>query len=266
MRIPALRSGWLILRYSLRELARNPLGVLLLPVIPAVFVGMILLTASDAPLPLKVFLGEETLDVWLTQQEVGLVFVCAAVSGFLAAYYALVLFHNDFGYFRYCVFMGMDPSVFTVARFAAFLGVTALLAVGTTLGLAWVTELDHPLGVFAGFLSIIIIYGAYGGIVGIMSRSFMPALLLIVLLADLDAAWLQNPVYYSAAQDNTIIHWLPAFFPCQMVFASAFTDRVNEFAISGALVWGAGMVALLVGAVQLRMRGPLDTTSGRFDF
>jgi hypothetical protein len=258
------RTGWLVFRLSALELWRNPLGLVLLAVIPAVFIGMILWTASENSIPLKVFFGDETVQVLLTQRQVGLVFVSAAVSGFLAAYYALILFHNDFGYFRFCVFMGLSPTLFTAARFVAFLGVTALLAVTTTFGLGRVTPLEQPFSVFAGFLLITVIYGAYGGIVGVLSRSFMPALLLIVLLADLDAAWLQNPVYYSAAQQSQIIHWLPAFYPCQMVFSAAFTVRSNGAALVGALVWAVATVALLIVAVHWRMRGPLSA-GGRFD-
>ncbi len=258
------RTGWMVLRLSALELWRNPLGLVLLPVIPFVFIGMIMWTASQNSIPLKIFFGDETVQLLLTQRQVGLVFVSAAVSGFLAAYYALILFHNDFGYFRFCVFMGLSPTLFTAARFAAFLGVTAVLAAVTTFGLGRVTPLEQPLTVFAGFLLLTVIYGAYGGIVGVLSRSFMPALLLIVLLADLDAAWLQNPVYYSAAQESQVIHWLPAFYPCQMVFSAAFTTRNNVAALGGALVWAVATVALLIAAVQLRMHGPLSA-GGRFD-
>jgi hypothetical protein len=258
------RTGWLVFRLSWLELWRNPLGLVLLAVIPAVFIGMIVWTASQDTVPLKIFFGAETVYVVLTQRQIGLVFVSAAVSGFLAAYYALILFHKDFGYFRFCVFMGLRPVLFTAARFAAFLGVTALLAALTTFGLGRVTPLEQPFTVFAGFLLITVIYGAYGGIVGVLSRSFMPALLWIVLLAQLDAGWLQNPVYYSAAQESRVIHWLPAFHPCQVVFSAAFTPRGNGAALGGAVVWALATVAVLILVVQWRMRGPIGG-GGRFD-
>jgi len=259
-------TGWLIFRLSALELWRNPLGLVLLVVIPTVFISMIVWTAGEGSLPLKLYFGDETLQVLLTQRQVGLVFVSAAVSGFLAAYYALILFHNDFGYFRYCAFMGLSPALFTLARFAAFLLVTSCLAAVTTLGLAQVTSLEQPFIVFAGFLLITVIYGAYGGIVGVLSRSFMPALLLIVLLADLDAAWLQNPVYYSAAQESQVIRWLPAFHPCQVVFSGAFTSRINGAASLGASTWALAGVTILIVAVGVRMRRSLVASSGgRFD-
>jgi len=262
----ARSTGWLVFRLSTLELWRNPLGMVLLVVIPTVFIAMIVWTAGKGSLPLKLYFGEEVVEVLLTQRQTALVFVCAAVSGFLAAYYALILFHNDLGYFRFCAFMGLSPIVFTLARFAAFLLVTSLLAAITAIGLGYVTPLEQPPLVFAGFLLITVIYGAYGGIVGVLSRSFMPALLLIVLLADLDAAWLQNPVYYSAAQESAVIQWLPAFYPCQLVFAGAFTSRGNAAALVGAATWALASVAILVLAVQLRLRGPLAAgPGGRFD-
>jgi hypothetical protein len=258
------RTGWLVFRLSALELWRNPLGLVLLVVIPAVFIGMIWWTASQDSIPLKIYFGEETFLVSLTQRQIGLVFVSAAVSGFLASYYALILFHNDFGYFRFCAFMGLSPPLFTAARFAAFIGITAMLAAATAWGLGRMTSIEQPFTVFAGFLLITVIYGAYGGIVGVLSRSFMPALLLIVLLADLDAGWLQNPVYYSAAQESQVIRWLPAFHPCQMVFSAAFTPRDNPTALVGSLAWAAATVSVLILVVQLRMRGPL-AAGGRFD-
>lgn len=259
------RTGWLIFRQSLLELWRNPLGVGLLVIIPAVYIGMILWTASEElPIPLKIFFGDEAVWVVLSHQQIALVFTCSAVSGFLASYFALTLFHNDFGYFRFCAFMGLPPPVFTAARFAAFLGITAMLAAGTTVALGRLTSLERPLTVFAGFLLVTVIYGAYGGIVGALSRSFMPALLFVVLLAYLDASWLQNPLYSAAAKNSHVIHWLPAFFPCQIVFSGAFTLRNNLPALEGALIWAGGAVAVLILVIQLRMRGPL-AVGGRFD-
>lgn len=250
----ALRTGRLVFRLSGRELWRNPLGLVLLAVIPAVFVGMIVFTAGEKGLPLKMFFGDEAEIRWLTQRQVGLIFVSAAVSGFLAAYYALILFHGDLDYFRMCVFMGLDPVVFGLARFAAFLCVTAILAALTTLGIGQLTELYQPWGVFAGFFLVTVVYGAYGGLVGALSRNFMTSLLLIVLLADLDAAWLQNPVYYTAAQESEVIRWLPAYYPCQLVFSSAFTMRANLGALAGAGTWAVAMVCLLLVALRLRLR------------
>lgn len=258
----ARRTGWMVLQLSLREVWRNRLGLVLLVVLPVAFVGTVVWTASRHEMGMKLFLGDEVLLLWLTQREVGLVFVCAAVSGFLAAYFALVLFHGNRGYFRYCAFMGLSPVVFTLARFAAFLAVTAALAALTTLGLGLLTPLHRPGGVFAAFLLLTVSYGAYGGAVGMLSPGFMPALLLVVLLADLDAAWLQNPVYYSAAQDSTLIHWLPAFHPCQLVFTAAFTFNDNAWALAGSLAWALAMVVALVAAVQWRLRGPLAIGSG----
>lgn len=247
---------WLLFKLSALELWRNPLGMVLLLVIPTVFLATTLGTASDVSIPLKVFFGDETVVLSLTQKQSGLVFVCAAVGGFLAAYYALVLFHTDFGYFRFCAFMGLGSGTFTVARFATFLSVTGLLATLTTLVLANLVVLEQPLAVFGGFLLVTVIYGAYGGIVGVASPGILPAIMLVVLLANVDAAWLQNPVYYSAAQESALVRWLPAHFPSQVVFSAAFTQRTNSHALLGALAWAGSSLALLLLAVHLRMRGP----------
>ncbi len=138
-------TAWLVMRQSALELWRNPLGLVLLGVIPAVFIGMIVWTASENSIPLKVFFGEETVSlVLLTQRQIGLVFVCAAVSGFLAAYYALILFHKDFGYFRFCVFMGLSPYAVHGGALRCVSRRHGALAGITTFGLSRVTTLEQP--------------------------------------------------------------------------------------------------------------------------
>ena len=90
---------------------------------------------------------------------------------------------------------------------------------------------------------------------GLLSRDFMVAVLFIVLLANLDAGWLQNPVFYSSAQQSEFIRWLPAFFPCQFIFAAVFAGRINAWALLMSLVYAGGFLGLLYMAVFYRLRG-----------
>lgn len=239
---------------SLRELWRNKLGLVLLLGIPVLFIGVVEWTSGRVRVPIKLFYAGETVRVVLSQHSITLIFASLAVTGFLVAYYALVLYHQDFEYYRYSVFLGLRPRAFVAARFALFLLLSGAISLLITVVLGQLVDLRRPGSVFLGFMLIGVTYGAFGGIIGSLSRDFLPALLIVALLADLDAAWLQNPVYYSWAQESAIIRALPAFYPCQMVFSAAFTARNNSLAAIRGLAYAGGLAGLLFLVVHLRLR------------
>ena len=240
---------------SWRELWRNRFGLVLLVVIPPLFLAIVEWTTGELPLPIKLYFQNETTSVLLSQRDISLVFIGAAVSGFLTAYYAIVLFHRDFNYFRHCIGMGLSPGQFVGARFLFFLTVVTILALLITVVVGAMTDIRTWVGVFLGYLLLGAVYGAYGGLVGLLSRDFMVAILFVVLLANLDAGWLQNPVFYSTAQETTLIRWLPAFYPCQVVFAAAFDGRINGWAIGMSLGYAMLLTAGMLAVVHIRIRG-----------
>ncbi len=248
---PALVSA--VYKLSVRELLRNKLGMALLVLIPCIFITIALATAGKGRIPIKLYLQDGVENLLLSQHDIMLVFITASVNGFLTAYFALLLFHRDFGYYRYCVFAGLPPMAFIAGRFAFFLTIAAMLAGMTTLINAHYVPLSRPVEVFCGYLFLGIIYGSFGSIVGSFSRDFLVAMLCIFLLTDLDAAWLQNPVYYSASQDTEFLRWLPAHFPTQLVFASAFTDKTNLRALAGSAGYMLFAFSLLLLLVGIRM-------------
>jgi hypothetical protein len=239
---------------SHRELWRNRFGLVLLVVIPPLFLAIVEWTSGTQVLPIELYFRGETTHILLSQRDISLVFIGAAVSGFLTAYYAILLFHRHFDYYRYCIGMGLAPRDFISARCTFFLTVVVVLALLISVVVGLMTELKNPAGVFLGFMLVGVIYGAYGGLVGLLSKDFMVAVLGVVLLANLDAGWLQNPVFYSTAQESRLIHWLPAFNPTQVVFAAAFTGRLNLWAVALSLVYTALFVAAMLAMVHLRVR------------
>jgi len=238
---------------SAREAWRNKSGFVLMVAIPAIFLGAVELTAGKGYIPVKLFFLEETFQVTLTVRHVCMVFGAAGVCGFLSAYYALILFHQDFDYFRFCAFSGMTRAGFLIGRFGFFLIVVVLLAAATTLLTTRLVHVNDPAAMFAGFVLLGLVYGAIGGIVGMVSRDFLVAFLCVAILADIDAAWLQNPVYYTAGQDLGIIRWLPAFYPCQQIFAAAFTIDVNYLALIGSGAYGTVLLSILLGVIAVRL-------------
>ena len=239
---------------SFHEAWRNKMGMILFFSIPAVFLGAVQLTAGEGTVAVKLYYPEETLQVLLTIRHACMVFAAVAVCGFLSSYYALILFHQDFEYFRFCVFNGLHPGVFLAGRFSFFIVLILFLAAGTTLLTGQLVTVYHPVHMFIGFVLIGIVYGACGGIAGMMTRDFLLAFLCVGLLADIDAAWLQNPVYYSAGQNVELIRWLPAFFPSQMIFAAGFTQDQNPAAVKGSVFYAAILLCILLSVIVLRLR------------
>ncbi len=245
---------WLLYCYSGLELLRNKFGLILLFVIPGVFLVVANLTAGEIRIPIKLYFYAEIKSVMLTQKDISLLFMSAAVCGFLAAFYASILFHQNFQFFRYCGSMGLSPYKFLIARFSFFMTVVLVLA----MFMALVINIILPFGRFEimliGFILLGATYGAYGGIVGVLCKDYLVALLLIILLANFDAGWLQNPVFYSYAQETEFIHWLPAFYPCQLIFSAIYDKDINLWAGFLSFCYSFFLLVILYLLVHFKMK------------
>ena len=167
--------GLLLFVLSLRELLRHRFGLLLLLVIPPAFLGVVEMTSGNSVVPLDLLLEGTVRPVLLSQRTLSLVFVAAAVCGFLASYTALLLFHRNFDYFEQCLAMGMAPVSFLASRFAFFATVIAAMAALTTVALHLMCPVMDLRGTFVGFFLVAAVYGAYGGLLGVAVRDFMAA-------------------------------------------------------------------------------------------
>ena len=257
----ALRISGRVFHLSLLEAWRNKMGLLLFLGIPAVFLGIVQLTAGTGYISVNLFYSEGTYRPLLIIRNVCMAFGATGVCAFLSAYYALLLFHRDFEYFRHCVFAGLKPLHFMIGRFGLLLLLIMLLSVVTTVLAGSLFDVNRPLDAFIGFIFIGIIYGALGAIFGMMVKDFLVGFLIIAVLSDIDPAWLQNPVYYTAGQNTEIIKWLPAFYPSQYVFSAAFMADNNPLACRGSLVYAAGLLVILFVIIALRL-GNLRRNSG----
>ena len=246
---------FLLYRLTALELLRNKLGLILLFVIPTCFLAVVEWTSGVSPLPVKLHFFQTIDELLLNQREISLVFMSGAIGGFLMAYYAILLFQQDFEYYRYCISMRLSALTFLVSRFSFFFTLAAAMSLFVTLIMRVLMPFENIVGVLAGFVLLGLIYGAYGGIVGLLSKDFMVAILFVALLANIDAGWLQNPVFYTTAQNTAFIRWLPAFFPCQFIFSSAFTGKMNLWALLMSLVYASVLFSALFMAVQIKIKG-----------
>jgi len=247
------RLSGLVFLVSAREAGRNIVGLVLMAAVPVIFLGTVWLTAGDVLTAIKLYYPGETLQVSLSTKQVCLVFGTLSICGFLAAYYAMTLFHHAFGYFRFWVIAGLPPGAFLLGRFGFYTGLILVLAGGTTLLTAQLAFLIHPWWVLLGFMLLGLAYGACGGIAGLLSRDPLIGFLAVAVLADIDAAWLQNPVYYTAGQNLAFVRWLPAFYPSQLVLAAAFTEDFNTQALWGSVICAGVLLAVFLTVTTLRL-------------
>jgi hypothetical protein len=250
---------------SAREAGRNAAGLVLLVAVPVVFLGAVQLTAGDVLTAIKLYYPGETLKVTLTARQVCLVFGTVAICGFLAAYYAMTLFHHALAYFRFWVVAGLPPLAFLLGRLGFYMLVVLSLGSGTMLLTGRLVHLEHPGTVLLGFLLLGLVYGCCGGIAGLLARDPLIGFLVVAILADIDAAWLQNPAYYTAGQNLDFIRWLPAFHPSQLVLSGAFTEDPNTHALLAGGGYGAVLFAVFLAITSLRLgraRGPAAGTAG----
>ncbi len=232
---------------TLRQLWRRRITLLLLLVIPSVFYWVVYYTTSERIVPFKLAsISEDTL-IEVAEQHESLVFIGLAAVGFLASFMGLNLVQKNAGVHRRMVLCGYRPWEI----FAALLGVLALAVLVLALyvggGLCLFFEPENLPGVILGFFAAGMVYGSYGILAGALIQGELEGILLIVLLANIDAGWLQNPLFYEGAQHKEFIRYLPAYFPSQASLTAAF----SAFSFKKALAWSAlyGCGLLLAGMI-----------------
>jgi len=125
-------------------------------------------------------------------------------------------------------------------------------------GFDWETHLffepRHVVLVMCGFAFGGFVYGCYGLLVGAVFRRELEGILFIALLTNIDAGWLQNPIYYADAQNQALIRHLPAYFPSQVSMVCALTDYSILFHVLGGVTYGVVLLVLALLIYTLRMR------------
>ncbi len=242
----------------LREILRSPLTVTLLFVIPVVFFGVVAYTTSTDPMVFGLPSVSHQAMVSVDQRQASLVVIGSAAVGFLAAFLMMSVMQRNAPAHRRLVLGGQPVGEILLAK-ALVLGVTAgvvALFVGVLLRF-WFEPL-HGGVVLLGLFSIGLVYGAYGMLVGSAARRDLEGILLVVLLANIDAGWLQNPVYYTNAPNSEFIRTLPAFYPVQAAIIGSFTDHAAWGALLRATLYSLvlGGAAFLLYAGRMRVRAP----------
>lgn len=255
---------------ALRRLSRNRLAIGLVLALPLFFFAAVAVTTPrrDVTVELASVPEEEMVmppvvpihpaprGAVLTapQRGIAAVFVAVAAVGAVAALLALDLLQKDAAATRRIVLCGRRPSEIVAGRLVALLCVLAAVTACVTALLPLLVQAERPTVMVLGLLLGGVVHAAYGLLVGALFRRDLVGILLVVLLVNLDAGWLQNPLYFAGAQHRFVIRALPAHGPAQVALVAAFTD----YPVAGpgllALGWAAAMLVAAVAVFWLRMR------------
>lgn len=264
-------------RLLLKDLLRRRIALVLLFVVPALFDAVVLATTTSREISVTVgsLAEDETVektstavdrvvDVFiddgsrmLDEQRLSLVFLGTAAVSFLACFLAFNLVHKRRDVDARLVHAGYRAHEVLLAKLIVLLVLVSLLSIYETAILwPWLRPHQATLEV-AGFFFGGLIYGCLGMLVGAIVKGELEGIFGIVLLTNIDAGWLQNPIYYAHSQRREIIRALPGYGPAQLAITGAFTDESPHGALSRAALWAGSalVVALLAFGLRIRPRG-----------
>jgi len=238
----------------LRMLVRRRIVLILLVVIPAVFLATVALTTSDEVLPFRIASLEEEVFITVSGREISLMLFAVASAGFLLSFLALNLIQKYSDINRRLVICGYHPLELLLSNLLSLFVLTFLIAAYVGFLTSAFFHVAHLwLMIFALALTGFV-YGCYGLLVGSLVRGELEGILLIVLLVNIDAGWLQNPLFYAEAQNQVIIRYLPAYFPSQSAIIASFTDYSAIKANLNSLLYGLGFLTLSMMIFFTKMR------------
>ena len=211
-------------KFMLKILLRRRIVLVLFFVIPIVFLGVVELTTSSRELPFLIGSLSEEVYINVAEKQISHVFFSVAVSGFLCAFLAHYLFQKNYMANRRLVVCGYHPNEILVSNLLALLLSGVIISFYVAMLVSLFFNVDHFFSFVLGLFLSCMVYGFYGMLVGCSVKGELEGILLIVLLINIDAGWLQNPLFYAQSEQQDIITYLPAFYPSQCSIKAAFTD------------------------------------------
>ena len=225
------------LKMHFRMLVRRKIVLLLLSVIPCLFILMVQLTSSKNEIFFQVGIADSITILKAPEVNVALIFVTLATTGFLASFLSLNLVQQYQGINRRLIICGYHPAELFISGLCIMLLMVLLLVVCIGSAILLFFHPANPVFVILGLLFTGLTYGSYGILVGALVKGELEGTLLVILLANIDAGWLQNPIFFSEARNKLIIQLLPAYHSSQISIAAAFSDLSVQKPILLSLIY-----------------------------
>lgn len=241
-----------------RELSRKRLVLALALCVPAVFLAVAFATESNQ-LARVVLAGAAERARPVEELDLSLLFVSIASTGLVSAFFAASLIQRQLDANRRLVLCGFRASELMAARLVVLLGIVAAATLYAGAALEGARRLElfsdprYPAGVLLGIAMGAFVYACYGLLVGTLFRQELASIFAILVLVNIDAGWLQNPIYYQNARSKWLIEALPAHFPSQVAYLSAFTPEAIGPSVARGLAYGAVFMLAALALYAKRM-------------
>jgi hypothetical protein len=229
-----------------RQLMRNPAAGVMALVLPLLFFTLTVLTTSKRIIVFELASMSPDPDLEIPARFGALTFMALVSVGFLAAFLGVNLMQKYAEGNRRLVFCGYRPSELVLAAIAILVTTMVVLSVYCVLVMLPFFVPKHALIVLLGLILIGFVYGSYGMLIGAVWKRELESIISIILLTNIDVAWLQNPIFYADIETKFIVHWLPAYFPGQVAMSGAFTDQLPLGPILGSLAYGGVLLLLAI--------------------
>jgi hypothetical protein len=242
---------------TLRQITRQRMALLLFFVLPPLLLGIVVLTSradQSFGFTLPALRGAPTL--FASPRELTLLFVGLAAAGLFTSFVALSAIQENAEADRRLTLLGLDPVTTALGRALALLVVSATAACFIC-ALVWSFLPSARMGLVAlALFHGAIVYGAFGLVVGALLRGRLEGVLVIALVVQLDAGWLQNPVYYADATSSAVLHALPAYLPSQSALAGAFGGPSPGAPLAWSSLYALVLLAIAVVTERARAARP----------
>ena len=251
-----LKLLYISLNMHFRMLLRQKVVLLLLSGIPALFIFIVQLTASKREILFEVGIAETKTMIKATEANVSLIFVSMAIIGFLSSFVSLSLVQQFKNVNRRLVICGYYPVELMLSALTVMFFIIVLLVLCIGFSMQFFFQPLHFWPMLSGMLFNGLIYGGYGMLAGCIINGALEGTLMVILLANIDAGWLQNPLFFSEARNKIIIQLLPAYHPTQLSMGAAFTGVPLQTSIFVSLAYmlfffGA---AILISYYNMRIK------------
>lgn len=224
----------------LSDLLRRRVTLLILFIIPALFNIVILVITSENEDPVIFGILNDDIVRMISRRYLSFVYMgCAAVS-FLTSFLAFNLVFKRVKVDQRLANCGYLPFEIIAGKMIVLILLIFTISLYESLIILLFFEPLHFSMLFAGFFLAGLIYSCYGLFIGSISKHELEGVFLIILVANVDIGWLQNPMYFMESANQQVIKSMPGFLPAQLANLGAFTD---EFSL--ITIWGSLLYALL---------------------
>ncbi|NMC39110.1 MAG: ABC transporter permease [Bacteroidales bacterium] len=243
------------LRLLFLETFRSRITLLLLILLPAVFYIIAIYTTSTVPILIKIASAPGNGVFLIEPREIGLIYIGLAATGFIASFFAMNLMQKNTMAKKRQILCGYTIFELCLSKFLLILTVVMFLGIYTSLLGIILMDPKHIPGIVLGYILCGFVYGSFGLLAGAVFNRELEGILVIVLLANLDIGWLQNPIFYAAAPGKMIIKYLPGFNPSQVAIVSAFTDFTAGRQVLLSLMYGSLflVISMIIFGIKMKM-------------